>query len=245
MPPAGAAPTPGEPAPQSRLAWRRFAPLAVLAAALIGFLALGGAHYLSFSALAEHRADLRGLVAQWGPGAVLAYIGLYAFLVALSVPGAAILTVAGGFLFGTWLGGACAVIGATIGATVVFLAARVGLGGLVQRAGPLAQRLEAGFRANAFGYLLFLRLVPLFPFWLVNLVPAVLGIELRAYVAATFLGIIPVGFVYAGLGNGLGSLLAARRGLDLGIVFRPIILLPIVALALLSLLPIAVRRRRR
>jgi uncharacterized membrane protein YdjX (TVP38/TMEM64 family) len=165
----------------------------------------------------------------------------YAALVALSVPGAAVLTIAGGFLFGTWVGGLSAVVGATLGATAVFLAVRAGLGGLAQRAGRFVGKLEAGFRANAFNYLLVLRLVPIFPFWLVNLVPALVGVRVATYILATFLGILPGTFVYASLGNGLGSLVEEP---DLAIIFKPSILVPIVGLALLALIPVGYKRWR-
>jgi uncharacterized membrane protein YdjX (TVP38/TMEM64 family) len=157
------------------------------------------------------------------------------------VPGAAILTIAGGFLFGTWVGGLCAVIGATLGATAIFLAARAGLAGLAHRAGRFVEKLEAGFRADAFNYLLVLRLVPIFPFWLINLVPALVGVRLPTYMLATFLGIVPGTFVYASLGNGLGSLVEEP---DLAIIFKPRLFLPIVGLALLALVPVGYKHWR-
>ena len=124
--------------------------------------------------------------------AVLAYIGLYIAAVALSLPGAVFLTVAGGFLFGLAVGASAAVIGATIGATLIFLVARTALGEpLLRRAGPRAAQLAQGFRDDAFSYLLFLRLVPAFPFFLVNLVPAFAGVRLLPFVTATALGVIP------------------------------------------------------
>jgi uncharacterized membrane protein YdjX (TVP38/TMEM64 family) len=221
---------------------RRLAPLALLLAAGIGFAIAGGYRYLTFAALARNHDWLCALVVRWGLAAALAYIAAYAVLVALSVPGGAVLTIAGGFLFGTWLGGLCAVVGATLGAVTVFVAARAGLGGLAQRAGPFFGRLEAGFRADAFSYLLVLRLVPLFPFWLVNLVPALAGVGLSTYVTATFFGVIPATFVYAGLGSGLGKVISEP---DLDIVLRPSMLLPILALAGLALVPVWYKRRRR
>jgi uncharacterized membrane protein YdjX (TVP38/TMEM64 family) len=220
---------------------RRLIPLGLLAGAGIAFIASGGHHYLTFAALAENRDWLCRLVARWGFLAGLFYIAAYASLVALSVPGAAVLTIAGGFLFGVWLGALCAIIGGTIGAAGIFIAARAGLGGLAQRAGPLVGKLEEGFRADAFNYLLVLRLVPIFPFWLVNLVPALVGVKLRTYLFATFLGIIPGTFVYASLGNGLGSLVEEP---DLGIIFRPSVLVPIVGLAILALIPVGYKRWR-
>jgi uncharacterized membrane protein YdjX (TVP38/TMEM64 family) len=221
--------------------FRRLIPLALLVATGIAFVLAGGSHYLTFTALAENRGWLSGLVQRWGIIAALLYIALYAVLVALSVPGAAVLTIAGGFLFGTRAGTLCAMLGATAGATGVFLAARAGLGDLAQRAGPLVGKLEAGFRADAFNYLLVLRLVPIFPFWLVNLVPALLGVKLHTYVFATFLGIIPGSFVYAGIGNGLGS---AVEEPDSRLLLRPSIFLPIVGLAMLALVPVAYKHWR-
>ena len=215
---------------------RRLVPFALLVAAGIAFLLSGGSHYLTFTALAENRDWLSGLVQRCGPVVALVYIVLYAVLVALSVPGGAVLTIAGGFLFGTWAGALCAMLGATAGATGLFLAARAGLSGLAQRAGPMVGKLEAGFRADAFNYLLVLRLVPLFPFWLVNLVPALIGVKLRIYVLATFLGIMPGSFVYAGIGNGLGSVVEEP---DPHLLLRPSVFLPIAGLAMLALVPVA------
>jgi uncharacterized membrane protein YdjX (TVP38/TMEM64 family) len=220
---------------------RGLIPLGLLAVAGIAFVAAGGHKYLSFTALAENRDWLCSLVERWGVIAALIYIAVYSLLVALSVPGALVLTIAGGFLFGTWLGALCAVIGATVGATAIFLAARVGLGSLLQRAGQFVGTLEAGFRADAFNYLLVLRLVPIFPFWLVNLVPALAGVTLPTYVLATFLGIIPGTFVYASLGNGPGSVVEQP---DLAILFKPSLLVPIVGLALLALIPVGYKRWR-
>jgi uncharacterized membrane protein YdjX (TVP38/TMEM64 family) len=232
---------PDETAPESGISARRLAPLGLLLAAGIAFVVAGGHHYVTFRTLAENREWLCGLVARWGFLSAVVYVAVYAALVALSVPGGAVLTIAGGFLFGSWLGGVCAVLGATLGATGVFLAARTGLAGLAQRAGPLIGKLEAGFRADAFSYLLVLRLVPIFPFWLVNLVPALVGVRLRTYVLATFLGIIPATFVYAGLGSGLGSVVAEP---DLRIVVQPSVLVPIGGLAVLALVPVAYKRWR-
>jgi uncharacterized membrane protein YdjX (TVP38/TMEM64 family) len=220
---------------------RRLIPFALLVLAGIAFVAAGGRHYLTLASLAENRDRLCGLVQHWGVVAALVYVALYAVLVALSVPGGAVLTIAGGFLFGTWLGAACAMIGATAGATGIFLAARAGLGGLAQRAGPVAGKLEASFRADAFNYLLVLRLVPIFPFWLVNLVPALVGVKLPTFALATFLGIIPGSFVYASIGNGLGSFVEEPGS---GILFRPSILLPVVGLAALALVPVVYKHWR-
>jgi uncharacterized membrane protein YdjX (TVP38/TMEM64 family) len=232
---------PYETSPQNGISARRLIPLGLLVVAGIAFVAAGGHHYLTFAALAENRDWLSSLVQRWGFVAALLYIAVYAGLVALSVPGAAILTIAGGFLFGTWLGTLCAILGATLGATGVFLATRAGLGGLARRAGPLVGKLEAGFRADAFNYLLVLRLVFIFPFWLVNLVPALVGVRLSTFILATFLGIIPGTFVYASFGNGLGNVVGEP---GLGVLLRPSVLGPIFGLVILALIPVGYKRWR-
>jgi len=230
-------------APQP-LSIRRFVPLALLVLAGALFFTLEGQHYLSFTALAEHRERLCAFVAHGGIGAALAFVLAYAGLVALSVPASALLTMTSGFLFGAWLGTLYALIGATIGASVVFIAARAGLAGLVDRAGPRVRRLEAGFREDALSYLLVLRLVPIFPFWLVNLAAGAVGLGLPIFVFATFIGMIPTSFVYASLGSGLGDLLAQRHHPDLAILYQPSVLLPIIGLAALVLLPVLYKRWR-
>ena len=221
---------------------RRLLPLLLLAVAGALFMLLGGRHYLTFAALAENSGWMRDLVARSSVVAALCFIAVYAGQTAVSVPGGAILTIAGGFLFGLWPGLLYVVMGATIGATAIFLAARAGLGDLARRAGPRASRLKAGFRADAFNYLLILRLIPIFPFWLVNLVAALAGMRLATYVLGTFLGIIPGSFVFVSLGTGMGDIVAAGRPPDLGIVFRPGVLLPIAGLAVLALMPVLYRR---
>jgi uncharacterized membrane protein YdjX (TVP38/TMEM64 family) len=222
---------------------KRLLPLGVLLAAAVAFFALGLDEYVSFEALRQNRQQLLGFVDAHPFLAPVAFIAVYATLIALSVPGGAVMTIAGGFLFGLWLGGVCVVLGATLGATAIFLIARTALGDALRaKAGPWLRRMEAGFRENAFNYLLVLRLIPLFPFWLVNLVPAFLGVPLRTYVVATLLGIIPGSLVYASVGNGLGVVFDQGDTPDLGIIFRPAILGPILGLAALALLPVVYRR---
>jgi uncharacterized membrane protein YdjX (TVP38/TMEM64 family) len=224
-------------------ALRRLAPLAILLAAIAAFFAFGLHHYLSFETLRQHREELLELVDQRPLLAPLAFMAVYAAVIALSVPGGAVLTITGGFLFGILAGGLYVVIAATIGATIVFLIAKTALGDALRaKAGPRIRRMEEGFRKDALSYLLVLRLIPLFPFWLVNIVPAFLGVPVRTYVLGTAIGIIPGSLVYASVGNGLGAVFDAGQTPDLGIIFKPAILLPIVGLAVLALLPIAYRR---
>jgi uncharacterized membrane protein YdjX (TVP38/TMEM64 family) len=221
-----------------------------LAAIGIGLLVLVFRDTLTFETLRENRAALIAWRDANYPLAALAYLLAYTGVVALSLPGGAVMTLAGGFLFGLVPGAAMAVIAATAGATLIFLAIRAGLGDALRPriaagsgAGRLA-RLEAGLRRDAFNYLLMVRLVPAFPFWLVNIVPALLGIPLRTYVAATGLGIIPGTAVYAWIGAGLGEVFARGEEPDLGLILDPVILGPILGLAFLAVLPVLVRRLR-
>jgi uncharacterized membrane protein YdjX (TVP38/TMEM64 family) len=235
------------------------AAVAALAALAYYFLGRDG---LSLEALLRHRAAIDIYVTEHRILAVLAYIGLYIAVVALSVPGAVFLTLCGGFLFGLPVGAAAAVIGATIGATLIFLVARTALGEpMLRRAGPRAVKMAQGFRDDAFSYLLFLRLVPAFPFFLVNLVPAFAGVRLLPFVTATALGVIPGSAVYAFAGTGLDSIIDAERAAynaclaagraDCALAFDPMnILTPqllgaLVALGLLALAPVLLRRLRK
>jgi uncharacterized membrane protein YdjX (TVP38/TMEM64 family) len=153
---------------------------------------------------------------------------------------------AGGFLFGTAIGATLTVIGATVGATLLFLIARSAVGdALRQRAGPFLARMSEGFSRNAFNYLLFLRLVPAFPFWAVNLAPALLGMRLLPYVIATFIGIIPATVVFSAFGASLGAVFDAGGDVNLKDVLSPTLLAALVALGLLSLLPVLIRSRAR
>ncbi len=228
------------------VAWRRWLPLAALIAAGIAVYAMGLNRELGLAGLQRHRESLQAFVANRPLTAPLAFALLYATATALSVPGALFLTLTGGLLFGVWLGAMLSVIGATAGATILFLIARTSLGtALRARAGPWLHRLEAGLREDAFSYLLILRLVPLLPFWLVNLVPALLAVPLRVFALATFLGIIPGTLIYAGVGNGLGAILDRGEQPNLGLVFEPQVILPLLGLAVLALLPVLYRRWRR
>ena len=222
---------------------KRLLPLAVIALGIGGFFALGLDDYVTFEALRENRQLLAELVAKHAVLAVLLYMLVYAAATGLSLPGGAVLTVTGGFLFGTLAGTLWVVVGATLGATAVFLAARTVLGdSLRRRAGPFLKKMEAGFQENALSYLLVLRLIPVFPFFVVNLVPAFLGVGIRIYVIATFFGIIPGALVFASVGAGLGSVFDANESFTLAGVLTPQIVMALVGLALLSLLPVVYKK---
>ena len=221
----------------------RFIPILVLIVGLVGFLASGGYEYVSLAQLSNHYEWLIGFVAYNAILSGIAYMVFYAVAVAFSIPGGVIFTLVGGLLFGPWVGTVYVVIGATIGACGVFIAARTAFREIFrQRAQVWIARLEEGFRKDAFSYMLVLRLVPLFPFWLVNLVPAFLNVPFRTYALGTLIGIIPGVFVYASVGNGLGTLLEAGDTPDLGIIFQPEILLPILGLAFLAMIPVFYKR---
>ena len=224
----------------------RLAPLLALLLGLGLVFAFGLQDYLSCGTLRDNRLWLLDWVAAHRLLAILAFMALYAAAVALSVPGGAVLTVAGGFLFGTLTATAMVVVAATVGASLLFLAARSALGDVLRtRAGPWLRKLEKGFADNALSYLLVLRLVPLFPFFVVNLVPAFLNVSLRTYIVGTFFGIIPGTFVFASVGAGLGSIFDSGGDCSLDGVLTPQVLLALGGLALLALIPVAYKRLRK
>jgi uncharacterized membrane protein YdjX (TVP38/TMEM64 family) len=225
--------------------WRRLVPAAVLLLGLALFLLLGLERYFSFEMLSRHHATLTSWVAERAALAALLYVLAYALVVAFSLPVAVLVTRVGGFLLGVWVGAVLSVIGATVGSVAVFLAARTAFYDLFHaRAGAALARLEEGFRRDSFSYLLFLRLVPVFPFWLVNIVPALLGMTLASYTLATVIGIIPGAIVYSSVGAGLGMVIDRGEAPNLGIIFEWRILLPLLGLAVLALAPVLYSRLR-
>ena len=224
-----------------RITARRLAPLALLIlGAAAGLWAFGD--YLSFEALEANRERLLAWRDANYAAAALTFMGVYVLAVAFSVPGAVWLTLAGGFLFGAVFATLYVVVAATIGATLIYLAAKTGLGdALRDRASGWLRRLEDGFRSNEVSFMLALRLIPAVPFFIANLAPAFLGVRPWTYVWTTFLGIIPGAAVYASVGAGLGAVFARGERPDLGIIFDWPVLGPLLGLAALSLLPAAAR----
>ncbi|NQW01093.1 MAG: TVP38/TMEM64 family protein [Rhodospirillales bacterium] len=223
--------------------FKKLLPIVLLIAVVAGFFGLGLNQYLSFEALRDNRVELL----QWSQAnqlqAITGFILIYAVVVALSLPGATWMTLAGGFIFGTVQATLYVVSAATLGALLIFILARYCLADFFRaKAGRAAEKMEQGFKSNALSYLLFLRLVPLFPFWLVNLVPAFLGVPMRTFIIGTFFGIIPGTAVFCSVGNGLGAVFDTGGMPDLKIIFQPDILGPILALAVLSLVPIVYKR---
>ena len=234
----------------ARRNWSRFLPLAVIAVCLVAGYGLGWQHYLTLDYLAESRVALKGLVAANPVTAALAFMGVYALVVALSVPAASILTIFAGFLFGWLAGGALVAVAATVGATLLFLAARTAFGDFLRdRVRGRALRLAEGFEKDAFGYLLALRLAPVFPFFVVNIAPAFFHVRLRTYLAATFLGILPGTFAYAYLGRSIDKVLTEAHGAGRPVsvvdFVSPQITAAFLILAAIAVLPMAARALKR
>ncbi len=227
--------------------WLRRVPILLIAAgAVIGALTLRD--YLSFETLAENRERLLAFRDAHYLAATLVFLSAYAAIVAFSLPGAAIATLTGGFLFATFPGVIYNVAGATLGAIAVFLAAKWGFGERLARrmnAGEgMVKRIKQGLDENQWSMLFLIRLIPAVPFFVANLVPAVFGVPLWRYAVTTFLGIIPGALVYTSVGAGLGEVFARGERPDLGIIFAPHVLLPLLGLCLLAALPMALKTVR-
>ncbi|MFP6741071.1 MAG: TVP38/TMEM64 family protein [Alphaproteobacteria bacterium] len=219
---------------------KRLWPIAALLAVVVLLAVFGPDNQTILAALRSHRETLLALVANYVVIADVAFMVIYALAIAFSIPGGAMMTLVGGFLFGPLRTTIYVVFAATVGATALFLIARTAVGNhLRSRAGPWVAKMENGFQDNAMSYLLVLRLVPLFPFFVVNLVPAFLGVRLRTYVIATFFGIIPGTCVFALAGGGLGMVLDAGTEFDMAMIMSPEIIAALVGLAVLALVPVA------
>tara|TARA_B110000977_G_scaffold178875_1_gene236937 strand:- start:961 stop:1704 length:744 start_codon:yes stop_codon:yes gene_type:complete len=222
----------------------RYAPLALIGVvAFIGAFALRD--YLSFDALRENREALIAFRDSNFLLTVLGFILCYVLIVTFSLPGALIATLTGGFLFGTFFGAAVNVTAATIGATLIFSAARMGLGDKLKArmdaSDGMVAKIKKGLDENQWSMLFFIRLVPAVPFFVANLIPAFLDVPLRRFVISTFLGIIPGSLVYTSVGAGLGEVFARGETPNFGIIFEPHILLPILGLCVLSVLPVIIK----
>lgn len=227
-----------------RRIWLRRAPiLAILAVALPGALFFRDA--LDFDALARHHEALVAFRDAHYLATAAAFLAAYVAIVALSLPGGTVATLAGGFLFGLFPGVAFNVTAATLGAVLIFLAARSGLGdsfaSRLAAGGGRAARLIEAIRRNEWSVLLMMRLVPAVPFFLANLIPAFTGTRLVTYAATTFLGIIPAAFVFTSVGAGLGKVFAQGERPDLALIFSAPVLVPLLGLAALAALPMLVR----
>lgn len=244
-----------------RFPLRRLVPLVVLLGAAALILAAGWHRELSLENLVRHRATLDAVILDHWATALVTFVVAYVAVVSLSIPGSAAMTVSGGVLFGAIVGGLASIVAATVGATLLFLVARTAFSEHLARwLGPRAVRLAEGFREDAFNYLLFLRLVPAFPFFLVNLVPALAGVRVSTFVSATAIGIVPITFAFAFAGAGLDSVidaqeaeyrrcLEARRSgcaldFDIAAAITPKLIGALAALGVAALIPVGVKRLR-
>lgn len=212
----------------------------VFVGALAAFFALGGQRYLTLDTLQQNRDALLDFTRQHYWQALLIAIAVYTAATAFSVPGGVLLSLTTGFLFGRWVGTGIILVAATIGATLVFLAARYLFADAMRaKLGGKLREMSDGFARDGFNYLLFLRLVPLFPFWLVNLAPAFTSIRLSIYVAATGIGIIPGAFVFANLGQSLGRIQSTSQ------LVSPETLGALALLGVLALVPVLAKKFMR
>ncbi len=240
--------------PKSLLRW---APLGILLGLTVFSFAMGWHEYITLSNLIKNRSLMHQFVEENFWTSILGYAALYVIATALLFPAASLITIAGGLVFGAALATGLTEIGAVIGATILFLVVRTSFGSLLsERAGPFLAKLAGGFKENAFSYLLFLRLVPAFPFWLINVAPAFFNVTVPTYVVATAIGILPGTFAYALLGEGLDSIILSQEianpgcadagscEIDLSAAVTPEIIAAIVGLIVVSLMPIAIKRLR-
>ncbi len=244
MSPTGGAKPESDPVPARARNRLRFLPIAALAAgAVLAYFLVGDT--LSLETVSENREALVGWRDRNLMTASLAFVAVYIVAVSFSVPGAIWLTMAGGFVFGTVLAAGLTVISATIGATLIFLAARSSLGAVLhERAGPWLKRVDAEVARGEISFLLVMRLIPVIPFFIANLAPAFVKVRLSNFIWTTFVGIAPATVVISSIGAGLGEVLDQGGEPDIGAIFAPHILLPLLGLATLAALPVILRKLR-
>lgn len=239
----------------------RWTPLAIFVILIVLIASTGAYKVLSFNALIENFAALKLYIGANFLIAVALFALIYIVAVALSFPAAWVLTIAGGIFFGWWAAGLVTIFSATTGASILFWIASTSLGAQMRdSAGPFVKKIQKGMQDDAINYMLFLRLVPAFPFTLVNIVPAILGVPFRVFFWTTLFGIAPGTFAYAYAGEGIASLVEAQanafavcvsaNGVDCGFslapsdLITPQLLIAFTALGLVSLLPIVIKRFR-
>ncbi len=226
--------------------WVRTLPLVALIGAIGIAFVLDVDSYLRFETLRSHRNDLATWVENAGLLAPFTYLAVYVAVVLLSLPGPIFVTLAGGFLFGAFPGAVLSLSGATIGATIVFLVVRTAAGNFLQRrGGKFVQKMAAGFHKNSFSYLLTIRLVPLFPFGIVNLAAGILGVRLKIFLVATLLGSFPAAMILSLAGAGLDDLLQSEDGFSLKIIMTPRVVAALIGLVCLALAPVVYKLTRK
>ncbi|HLK25001.1 MAG TPA: VTT domain-containing protein [Caulobacteraceae bacterium] len=225
---------------------RRFGPAMLVAAGIVVAVASGAAGRLSLHELRERREVLAALTQAHPVLSALAFLGAYAAVVALSIPATVPMTLAGGLLFGPWVGGLVCAAAATLGGAILFLVCRTAAGDVLRRyAGPRIARIGDEVRRDAFFYILTIRLIPVMPFGVSTIALAFLEIPLAVFTAATFLGILPLSLIYANIGAGLRQAFMSHKHLNLHSFIELRLVLSLVALGLVALAPVVVRRLRR
>lgn len=225
---------------------KRFLPVVIILIGMAAIYLTGAYRYLSFEALKTYHLTLKTFITAHPILVPFLYIFTYIALTALSVPGAIFLTLLGGYLFPQPLSTIYVVFAATCGATLIFLAAKTALGdSLREKAGPFLKKMEKGFRDNAASYMLFLRFVPVFPFWIVNLAPALFGVPLRTFIWTTLVGIIPGSFVFTLAGGGLEKIFETQQAFSIGAIFNTQLKIALTLLGVLALVPIIIKKLRK
>ncbi len=234
-------------APQTRR-WTRHLPLAgIVVVALIGTFTLRD--FLTFDTLRDNREALLAFRDANSVAMVAAFMAVYVLIVSFSLPGGAVASVTGGFLFGLLPGTAINVIAATAGACVIFLAARWGLGRVLSAKLDATEgkthRFVDRLHENEVSVMFMMRLVPVVPFFVANLLPAMVGVKFRHFLVTTAMGIIPGGLVFTSIGVGLGEVFDRGESPDLSLLWEPQVIGPMIGLALLSALPMIIKATRR
>lgn len=222
---------------------KKYGPILIIVTLMaVGYFS-GFFQSLDYETLRYHHVELTEYVNDSPIMTPFMFIGVYAFATALSIPGGLILSLLGGFLFKQPWAMLYVLVGATLGATLLFLAARTAVGGLLKKkAGPRLAKMEEGFNKNPASYLLFLRFVPLFPFWLVNLAPAFFNVRLSTFIWTTLVGIAPGAFVFTQAGRGLGVIFETNASFSLGTIFNLQMRIALICLGIFALIPIVIRK---
>lgn len=222
--------------------WLKLWPVYLIGGGLIAAWRFGLFKYLSLDTLRDQQETLQAFVSENFVLAFSAYVVVYALATLFMIPGALWITIAGGFMFGLAGGTPATIIGATLGASMLFLAARTSIGAALRdRAGPFMKKMESGFNENPFSYMFALRLLPVVPFPVANIAPALLGAKFREYVITTAVGIIPGVLAYTWLGAGLGATFAAGEDPNLGLIAKNMVP-ALAALGIVSLIPVAYKK---
>jgi uncharacterized membrane protein YdjX (TVP38/TMEM64 family) len=218
-------------------------PLAFIFCGLFCFFYFHLDTYINFETLKEHRQFLSAWTQEHYSLAVCLYMISYVATILCAIPSSIFFSLTAGFLFGSIFGFLYTMVSAIIGAAIFFLLIRTALAEwLAEKLGKKLQHFEAGFQENAFNYILTMRLIPIFPFFIVNIASAILGVRLFSFLAATFLGIIPANMIYVSLGHGLGKIFDHHQTPNIEIIFQPHIFIPLILMAVLALLPVVYKK---